>query len=84
MYNWADYINPDNIAEFQARYAITDWTYDTYASNEELVTRLQGGATGLYDICSPTCEFVPALAGQGFIEKLDFSRIRKCSTSNPS
>jgi spermidine/putrescine transport system substrate-binding protein len=75
MYNWADYINPDNIAEFQARYAITDWTYDTYASNEELVTRLQGGATGLYDICSPTCEFVPSLAGQGFIEKLDFSRI---------
>ena len=22
MYNWADYINPDNIAEYQARYAI--------------------------------------------------------------
>ena len=59
MYNWADYINPENIEEYQARYSISDWTYDTYASNEELVTRLQGGATGLYDICSPTCEFVP-------------------------
>jgi spermidine/putrescine transport system substrate-binding protein len=75
MYNWADYINPENIQEYQARYNITDWTYDTYASNEELVTRLQGGATGLYDICSPTCEFTPSLADQGFIEKLDFSRI---------
>ena len=75
MYNWADYINPENIEEYQARYSISDWTYDTYASNEELVTRLQGGATGLYDICSPTCEFVPSLVDQGFIDKLDFTRI---------
>jgi spermidine/putrescine transport system substrate-binding protein len=75
MYNWADYINPDNIKEFQARYNITDWTYDTYASNEEMMTKLQGGATGLYDIASPTCEFVPAMADQNFIEKLDFARI---------
>jgi spermidine/putrescine transport system substrate-binding protein len=74
MYNWADYINPDNIKEFQKRYSIADWTYDTYPSNEELLTRLQGGATGLYDIASPTCEFVPAMADQAFIEKLDFAR----------
>jgi spermidine/putrescine transport system substrate-binding protein len=74
MYNWADYINPENIKEFQSRYNISDWTYDTYPSNEELLTRLQGGATGLYDIASPTCEFVPAMADQAFIEKLDFSR----------
>ena len=79
MYNWADYINPENIQEYQARYNITEWTYDTYASNEELVTRLQGGATGLYDICSPTCEFVPSLVDQGFIDKLDFARIPNSS-----
>jgi|RhiMetdeSRZDD1v2_1073273.scaffolds.fasta_scaffold101700_3 spermidine/putrescine-binding protein len=83
MYNWADYINEANIKEFQTRYNITDWTYDTYASNEELVTRLQGGATGLYDICSPTCEFTPTLADQGFIEKLDFSRIPNAGFINP-
>lgn len=74
MYNWADYINPANIDEFKKRYNIADWTYDTYPSNEELLTRLQGGATGLYDIASPTCEFVPAMADQAFIEKLDFTR----------
>jgi spermidine/putrescine transport system substrate-binding protein len=82
MYNWADYINPENIKEFQARYNIEDWTYDTYPSNEELLTRLQGGATGLYDICSPTCEFVPAMADQGFIEKLDFARIPNAGLIN--
>ena len=75
MYNWADYINPENIEEFKKRYSIADWTYDTYPSNEELLTRLQGGATGLYDIASPTCEFVPAMADQAFIQKLDFARL---------
>jgi spermidine/putrescine-binding protein len=83
MYNWADYINPENIETFKARYNITDWTYDTYAANEELMTRLQGGATGLYDVASPTCEFVPAMADQGFIDKLDFSRIPNASLINP-
>jgi spermidine/putrescine transport system substrate-binding protein len=83
MYNWADYINPENIETFKKRYNITDWTYDTYPSNEELMTRLQGGATGLYDIASPTCEFVPAMADQNFIEKLDFSRIPNASLINP-
>jgi spermidine/putrescine transport system substrate-binding protein len=82
MYNWADYINPENIDEFKKRYSITDWTYDTYASNEELMTRLQGGATGLYDIASPTCEFVPAMADQKFIDKLDFSRIPNANYIN--
>ena len=83
MYNWADYINPENIETFKTRYNITDWTYDTYAANEELMTRLQGGATGLYDVASPTCEFVPAMADQGFIEKLDFSRIPNANYINP-
>ena len=82
MYNWADYINEENIKEFQKRYKVTDWTYDTYASNEELMTRLQGGATGLYDIASPTCEFVPAMADQKFIEKLDFARIPNANYIN--
>jgi spermidine/putrescine-binding protein len=83
MYNWADYINPKNIEAFKAKYNITDFPYDTYASNEELMTRLQGGATGLYDICSPTCEFVPAMVDQSFIDKLDFSRIPNWNYINP-
>src|SRR4051812_10061722 len=83
MYNWADYISEKNIAEFKKRFDIADWTYDTYASNEELVTRLQGGATGLYDIVSPTCEFVPQLTDSKFIEKIDFSWIPNAQYINP-
>ena len=54
MYNWAEYIDLENIEEFKTRYNISDWTYDIYDSNEVLLTKMQGGATGLYDIGAPT------------------------------
>jgi spermidine/putrescine transport system substrate-binding protein len=75
MYNWSDYIDKDNIAEFQKRYAIDDWTYDTYASNEELLTKLQAGAGGQWDVGAPTAEFTPALVDGGFIQKIDWSKV---------
>lgn len=83
MYNWSDYIAEENIAKFQERYNITDWTYDTFQSNEELLAKLQGGATGLYDIGAPTAEFLKTLVDGGFIEQLDFSRIPNAQLINP-
>ena len=50
MYNWSDYVDVDNMEEFKARYGIDPFTYDIYSSNEELLTKLQGGAVGLYDV----------------------------------
>jgi len=75
MYNWADYVDPENIETFKERFGITEFTYDTYASNDELLTKLQGGATGLYDVGAPTAEFVPAMVEQGFIQKIDWSKV---------
>lgn len=75
MYNWADYIAEENIATFRERYDITDWSYDIYPSNAELLTKLQGGATGLYDIAAPTAEYVPTLVQGGFLEKIDWSKV---------
>jgi spermidine/putrescine transport system substrate-binding protein len=75
MFNWADYVAPENQETFKQRYGVTKFTYDTYASNEELLTKLQGGATGQYDFCAPTCEYVPALAEGGFIKELDFDKL---------
>ena len=34
MYNWSDYVDAGNIEEYKKRYAVDDFTYDTYASNE--------------------------------------------------
>ena len=84
MYNWAEYIDLQNIEEFKARYNIADFTYDIYDSNEVLLTKLQGGATGLYDIACPTCEFVPSMAEQDFIVPLDFTRIPNAAFINPT
>jgi spermidine/putrescine-binding protein len=82
MYNWAEYIDLQNIEEFKARYNIGDWSYDIYDSNEALLTKLQGGATGLYDIASPTAEFVKTMADEGFIVELDFDRIPNAALIN--
>jgi spermidine/putrescine transport system substrate-binding protein len=75
MYNWSDYVAPDNIEAFKAAFGVDNFTYDTYASNEELMTKLQGGAKGQWDVAAPTAEFVPAMRDQSFIQKLDLSRI---------
>jgi spermidine/putrescine-binding protein len=84
MYNWAEYIDLENIEEFKTRYNIADFTYDIYDSNEVLLTKLQGGATGLYDIAAPTAEFVKVMADEGYIVELDFSRIPNAAFINPT
>ena len=82
MFNWADYVDPENIEEFKTRFGVTDFTYDTYASNEELLTRLQGGATGQFDVGAPTAEFVEAMVEGDFIQKLDWAKIPNAALIN--
>ena len=74
MYNWSDYVNPDNMAAFQAEFGVEKFQYDTFANNEELLAKLQAGATG-YDIACPTAEYVPAMVEGGYIQKLNWDRI---------
>jgi spermidine/putrescine transport system permease protein len=83
MYNWAEYIDLENIEEYKARYNIGEFTYDIYDSNEALLTKLDGGATGLYDIASPTAEFVKVMADKGYIVELPFDRLPNAALVNP-
>ncbi len=85
MYNWADYVAEENIAEFKKRFNISDanFTYDTYPSNEELFSKLKGGAVGQYDICCPTAEWTPDMVKEGFLEKIDWSKIPNAKYINP-
>ncbi len=84
MYNWSDYVAKDNIAAFQAAFGVDNFTYDTFASNDELLTKLQGGATGQWDVSAPTAEFVPAMRDQNFIQKLDLTRIPNAKYIDPA
>lgn len=66
--NWSDYISEDVIPAFEKETGIKV-TYDTYESNEELMSKLQVGAGG-YDIVVPTGYIVTVLAEQNLLSPL--------------
>lgn len=82
-YNWSDYVAPENIETFKQRFGVENFGYDIFANNEELLAKLQGGATG-YDIACPTAEYVAGMAEEGFLEELDLSRIPNMQYINPT
>ena len=45
VYNWGDYINPKVLERFEQEYDVKV-TLDTYGSNEEMLAKIQAGATG--------------------------------------
>jgi spermidine/putrescine transport system substrate-binding protein len=52
LYNWGDYINPEVLTRFTEETGI-EVTLDTYGTNEEMLAKIQAGATG-YDIVFPS------------------------------
>ena len=83
MYNWADYVDTDNIDKFKKDFKVTDFTYDIFSSNEEMMTKLQAGATGQWDVGAPTAEFVEAMVAGKFLEKLDWLKLPNAALIDP-
>lgn len=83
MYNWSNYVSEDNMAAFKAEYGVTKFQYDIFDNNDVLMAKLQGGATG-YDIAAPTNNYLPAMIEEGFLQKLDMSRIPNMARINPT
>lgn len=81
IYNWSAYLNPDNLKAFNGEYSV-EATQDFYASNEELIAKLKGGAAG-YDIIAPTGYAVEILAKSGLLLELDHSRIPNLANADP-
>ena len=73
LYNWSEYIASSNIKDFEKKTG-AQVTQDFYASNEELLAKLQAGGTG-YDVIVPSDYMVAVMAKSGVIEELDFSKI---------
>jgi spermidine/putrescine transport system substrate-binding protein len=72
-YNWADYVNPDTYKRFQNEFGVRV-KKDFYASNEDLLAKLQGGARG-YDLVVPTGYMVQVMGEEGLLEELDKSKV---------
>jgi spermidine/putrescine transport system substrate-binding protein len=68
IYNWSDYIAEDTIPNFEKEFGVKV-TYDTYESNEEMVAKLQAGASG-YDLVVPSGYIIPVLTATRLITPL--------------
>ena len=82
LFNWSDYFSPDDQKAFSEQFGVTNFVYDTYPSNEDLLAKLQAGGKGGYDVAVPTAEFVSTLASGGFLQKLDKSRLPNLANIN--
>ncbi len=69
IYNWSDYIAEDTVSKFEKEFNLKV-TYDTYESNEEMVAKLQAGASG-YDIVVPSNYIVPVMIAGGLAAELN-------------
>ncbi len=75
IYNWGDYIAKSNTDLFKSAFGLNKLTYDVFDSNEVMLAKLQAGGVGQYDLGAPTAEYIPGMVEEGFLEKLDLSRI---------
>jgi spermidine/putrescine transport system substrate-binding protein len=71
LYNWGDYINPEILMKFTEQTGI-QVTLDTYSSNEEMLAKIQAGATG-YDIVFPSVHMNDIMLKLGLLEKTDIN-----------
>lgn len=69
VYNWADYIDQDMVAAYEEEYGV-DIIYDEYSSNEDLLAKLQSGATG-YDVIFPSDYMVAIMIDLGLLHEID-------------
>jgi len=73
LYAWSEYVPQAILDGFTEETGITI-NYDAYSSNEELLAKLQAGASG-YDVIIPSDYIVSIMASQGMLEELDLSAI---------
>lgn len=72
LYNWGDYINPDVLTKFTEETGI-EVSLDTYSSNEEMLAKIQAGATG-YDIVFPSVHMQEVMVKLGLLEKTNINQ----------
>ncbi len=82
LYNWGDYINPDVLAKFTEETGIAV-SLDSYSSNEEMLAKLQAGATG-YDIVFPSVHMNDIMLQLGLLEKTGINADADFKNINPA
>ncbi|HUS93741.1 MAG TPA: spermidine/putrescine ABC transporter substrate-binding protein [Patescibacteria group bacterium] len=69
VYNWDDYIDEELLEIYSDEFGV-EIIYDTFASNEDLLAKLQAGATG-YDVIFPSDYMVSQMIELGLLAEID-------------
>ena len=78
IYNWDQYMNPDTLKQFQAKYPSLTVDTATYASNEDMLAKIEAGAKG-YDVVVPTGYMVQIMIQKNLLLPLDFRQLTNFS-----
>ena len=81
VYNWYDYISPDVLHQFAARYGV-QVHYNVFDSNNTLEAKLLAGHSG-YDVVFPSGAYLESLIAAGVFQPLDKSRLPNLKNLDP-
>jgi len=73
LFNWDRYIDPQILKDFEKEFGVRV-IEDHYASNEDLLAKLQAGGAG-YDVAVPSDYMVRIMVRQGLLAKLDHANL---------
>lgn len=81
IYNWSEYMDPQIYDLFEEEFGIKV-VEDNFSNNEELLAKLQGGATG-YALIVPSDYTVRIMIEEGLLEELNHDNIPNLSNLTP-
>ena len=81
LYAWSEYVPQQMLDDFTTKYGIKV-NYDTYSSNEEMLAKLQAGASG-YDVIIPSDYTVAIMIKQDMLEQIDVTKLSNFGNLDP-
>ena len=82
LYNWGDYINPEVIDRFAKEFDVKV-SLDTYSTNEEMLAKIQAGATG-YDLIWPSVHMNDIMLQLDLLERTDINQAEGFKNIDPA
>jgi spermidine/putrescine-binding protein len=82
FYNWSEYIDPEVFGMFEEETGIKV-VEDTFGSNEDMLAKLQGGATG-YDVIVPSDYMVATMIELDMLAELDKDKLETLKHLDPT
>ena len=81
VYTWPNYVSDEIRLGFEEEFGVPV-VVDTYTSNEELLAKLQSGASG-YDVIMPSDYMVAIMIREGLLAMLDWNDIPNVGNISP-